>query len=74
MGVDHVTGDKGAEVHVWAVASGRCLGMGVGHVGAVSAVALGSKGSPPKFIMSAGADKLKVRLGDFSLWVWATFA
>ena len=53
-----VSGGKDAEVHVWAVPSGRCLGVGVGHVGAVSAVALGRKGSPPKFAVSAGSDKL----------------
>jgi WD40 repeat protein len=53
-----VSGGKDAEVRAWAVPSGRCLGVGVGHVGAVSAVALARKGCPPKFLVSAGTDKL----------------
>ncbi len=60
-----VSGAKDNEVRAWEVPSGRCLAVGVGHVGSVGAVALSRK-QPLKFIVSAGADKLlKVRGGSF---------
>lgn len=37
------SGSKDQEVRVWDAASGACLAVGVGHVGAVSAVALARK-------------------------------
>ncbi|GFH15414.1 WD_REPEATS_REGION domain-containing protein, partial [Haematococcus lacustris] len=52
-----VSGAKDNEVRVWAVPSGRCLAVGVGHVGAVAAVALSRK-QPGKLFVSGGADKL----------------
>ncbi|GFR44171.1 hypothetical protein Agub_g5344, partial [Astrephomene gubernaculifera] len=51
------TGGKDHEVRLWEAASGRCLGVGVGHVGAVNAVALARK-TPTRFLISVGADKL----------------
>ncbi|MEW5303709.1 MAG: hypothetical protein WDW36_006375 [Sanguina aurantia] len=51
-----VSGAKDNEVRVWDGGSGRCLGTGVGHVGAVGAVAFARRA--PRFVVSAGADKL----------------
>jgi len=52
-----VSGAKDNEVRVWSVPEGRCLAIGVGHVGSVGAVAVARK-QPGKFCVSAGADKL----------------
>ncbi len=52
-----VSGAKDNEVRVWSVPHGACLGVGVGHVGSVSAVALSRK-QTGRFAVSAGADKL----------------
>ncbi|GIM03852.1 hypothetical protein Vretimale_8516 [Volvox reticuliferus] len=50
------SGSKDREVRLWEATSGRCLGVGVGHVGAVNAVALSRKSS--RFLVSVGSDKL----------------
>lgn len=50
------SGSKDTTVRLWNAFSGRCLAVGDGHVGAVSAVAFSRKGEG--FLVSGGADKL----------------
>lgn len=51
------SGSKDNTVRVWCpFPDGRCIGVGTGHVGAVSAVAFARKGGG--FLVSGGADKL----------------
>ncbi|GIL66924.1 hypothetical protein Vafri_20438, partial [Volvox africanus] len=57
------SGSKDREVRLWAATSGRCLGVGVGHVGAVNGIALSRKS--PRFLVSVGSDKL-VKVWDIA--------
>ncbi|KAL3146439.1 hypothetical protein ABBQ32_003118 [Trebouxia sp. C0010 RCD-2024] len=50
------SGGKDNQVRVWECGMGRCLGVGEGHVAAVSAVAFTRRSA--KHLVSAGADKL----------------
>ncbi|GLI67244.1 hypothetical protein VaNZ11_011426, partial [Volvox africanus] len=50
------SGSKDREVRLWEATSGRCLGVGVGHVGAVNGIALSRKSL--RFLVSVGSDKL----------------
>lgn len=58
-----VSGGKDNEVRAWSTTDGRCLGVGVGHVAAVTSVAIAPKGR--KFVVSVGADKL-VKVWDLA--------
>jgi U3 small nucleolar RNA-associated protein 13 len=62
------SGGRDCEVRVWDADAGACLGVGRGHIGAVSAVALSRKGGGGGggfFLASAGADRL-LKIWDLS--------
>ncbi|DBA77464.1 TPA: hypothetical protein ACH3X1_009289 [Trebouxia sp. C0004] len=50
------SGSKDNQVRLWHCGTGQCLGVGDGHVAAVSAVAFTRRSN--KLVISAGADKL----------------
>lgn len=51
-----VTGSKDRSIRVWSGVTGRCYGVGEGHVAAVTAVAFGHRGAG--LVASGSADKL----------------
>lgn len=57
------SGSKDASMRLWAAPEGRCIGLGGGHVGAVSAVAFSRRSRD--FVVTGGSDKL-LKVWDIS--------